>query len=60
MTFTALVAAPGGTEGQPWRGSFCTAPKPITEDNVVSSACVLGGDVGDAAALAQRPAREPR
>jgi hypothetical protein len=41
ITFTALVASPGGTVKSPaivW--SFCTAPKPITEDNVVSNVCL--------------------
>jgi hypothetical protein len=41
VTFTALVAGPGGTvndAGVDW--SFCTAPKPLTEDNVVSNACL--------------------
>jgi len=41
ITFTALVASPGGTVKTPdvvW--SFCSAPKPITEDNVVSNACL--------------------
>ncbi len=54
VTFTALVAAPGGTEdaGATVVWSFCNAPKPITEDNVVSNACVGDGPgVGDAAAL---------
>lgn len=41
ITFTALVASPDGTVNDPdvaW--SFCTAPKPITEDNVVSNVCL--------------------
>ena len=41
VTFTALVASPGGTVPAAdidW--SFCSAPKPITEDNVVASACL--------------------
>jgi hypothetical protein len=40
VTFTALVASPGGTLTNgtiAW--SFCTAPDPLTEDNVVSNAC---------------------
>ncbi len=41
VTFTALVASPGGTvSGAPVAWDFCTAQKPITEDNVVSSACL--------------------
>jgi hypothetical protein len=41
ITFTALVAGPEGTSPAPaiaW--SFCGAPKPLTGDNVVSSACL--------------------
>jgi hypothetical protein len=41
VAFTALVAGPQGTVTSPaltW--DFCTAPKPITEDNVVSNACL--------------------
>jgi hypothetical protein len=46
VTFTPLVVGAEGTMAAPsvaW--SFCTAPKPLTEDNVVSTACL------DAAAL---------
>jgi hypothetical protein len=41
ITFTALVAGPGGAVQAPaivW--SFCQAPKPLNEDNVVSNACL--------------------
>ncbi|HEY5241631.1 MAG TPA: hypothetical protein VIJ22_09210 [Polyangiaceae bacterium] len=41
VTFTSLVASPGGTvtnAGIDW--SFCSAPKPLTEDNVVANACL--------------------
>jgi len=41
VTFTSFVASPGGTvtnAGIDW--SFCTAPKPLTEDNVVSNVCL--------------------
>jgi len=41
VTFTALVAGADGTvtgAGLDW--SFCTAPKPLTEDNVVSDVCL--------------------
>jgi hypothetical protein len=44
VTFTSLVAGPDGTVTDAsiaW--DFCTAPKPLTEDNVVSNAC-LGSD----------------
>jgi hypothetical protein len=40
-TFTALVVSPDGTETAPaidW--ALCRAPKPLDENNVVSSACV--------------------
>jgi hypothetical protein len=41
VTFTALVASPQGTVGDaPVGWAFCSAPKPITEDNVVSNACL--------------------
>jgi hypothetical protein len=40
VTFTALVAGPDGTESAAPSWSFCTAPKPLTEDNVVSNACI--------------------
>jgi len=50
VTFTALVATPAGTvNGAPIAWDFCTAPKPITEDNSVSNACLgSGAVVGDA------------
>jgi hypothetical protein len=41
VTFMAFVAGPDGTvtdAGVDW--DFCTAPKPITEDNVVSNECL--------------------
>src|SRR5262249_33510022 len=44
VTFTALVAEPDGSVQAPlitW--SFCQAPKPLTEDNIVSSACLQSG-----------------
>ncbi len=41
VTFTALVAGPSGTVEAPAIGwSFCDAPKALTDDNVVSSACL--------------------
>jgi hypothetical protein len=44
VTFTALVAAPSGTvNGAPIAWDFCTAPKPITDDNAVSNACLGSG-----------------
>jgi hypothetical protein len=40
VRFDALVAAPPGvpTDAPSW--SFCLAPKPLTEDNIVSDECV--------------------
>jgi hypothetical protein len=41
VVFTSFVAGPCGTITNPaidW--SFCVAPKPITQDNVVSNACL--------------------
>ncbi len=41
VTFTALVAGPNGTVASaPVAWSFCNAPKPLTDDNVVSDACL--------------------
>jgi hypothetical protein len=39
ITFDALVAAPPGLPAGAPAWSFCVAPKPLTEDNVVSDAC---------------------
>jgi hypothetical protein len=44
VMFTTLVAGPEGSVEAPsivW--SFCEAPKPLTEDNVVSNACLGSG-----------------
>jgi len=43
VTFTALVASPGGTLGASLAWAYCTAPKSIAENEIVSSAC-LGDD----------------
>jgi hypothetical protein len=48
VTFTAFVAAPDGDAGDAGEAAaitwaFCDAPKPLTEDNVVSSACLGDG-----------------
>jgi hypothetical protein len=41
VIFRALVASPGGTIAEaPLVWSFCRAPKPITENNIVSAACL--------------------
>jgi hypothetical protein len=40
-TFTSFVVGPTGTvTGSPIAWDFCTSPKPLTEDNVVSNACL--------------------
>ncbi len=45
VTVTPLVASPDGTVGSPNVGwSFCATPKPLSENDVVSSDC-LGGAV---------------
>jgi hypothetical protein len=50
ITFTAFVAAPSGiVTNAPIAWDFCTAPLPLTEDNVVSNAC-LGGSTSLSAA----------
>jgi hypothetical protein len=44
-TMTALVVSPDGTDANPmvdW--SLCLFPKPLDENNVVSAACLDGGD----------------
>ena len=59
VAFSAFVVGPSGTATTPLvRFSFCTAPKLLTEDNVVSSACLspaallpLGTGAGVTAAL---------
>jgi hypothetical protein len=44
VKFTPLVVGPGGTvSGAPVSWDFCAAPKPITDDNVVSNACLGTG-----------------
>ncbi len=40
-TFTSLVASPSGpVSGPDVQWNFCTAPLPLTEDNVVSNVCL--------------------
>jgi hypothetical protein len=55
--FRALVVSPDGTEAMPsidW--SLCVAPKPLDENNIVTSACLDGGNsiqgFGSATAMA--------
>ncbi len=62
VAYTALVAGPGGTiEAAPLAWSFCGAPKPLTENNVVSSACLAAASLAAAGAgpsiTAATPAR---
>jgi hypothetical protein len=61
VTFRALVASPAGTQTQAsiaW--DFCTAPRPLTDDNVVSNACLAGpSGVGPAALDAAPPSLLP-
>lgn len=54
VSYRALVAGPGGTIDAAPRWSFCTAPKPPTEDNAVSAACAAGDalvPIGEAPAV---------
>jgi hypothetical protein len=60
VTFTAFVAGPGGTvTGADIGWSFCTAPKPLTEDNVVSNACLGSGSLVAAGAGPSTVAKTP-
>jgi hypothetical protein len=43
VMYTALVAAPDGPLMEPPAWTLCDQPKPPTEDNAVSAACVAGG-----------------
>jgi hypothetical protein len=40
VMFSALVAAPPGVAGGAPTWSFCVAPKPLTDDDIVSTACL--------------------
>jgi hypothetical protein len=61
VTFTALVAAPSGTQGAaPIAWSFCTAPKPITTDDAVSTACLGSGSLVAAGAGLAVTAKTPK
>jgi hypothetical protein len=60
-SFSALVAGPGGgvaSANIAW--SFCTAPKPLTEDNVVSNACLGTSALVPAGAGPSASAATPR
>jgi hypothetical protein len=39
-SYHAIVASPDGEVATPPRWAFCKAPKPVTEDNVVSDGCL--------------------
>ncbi|HLL22357.1 MAG TPA: hypothetical protein VK427_09510, partial [Kofleriaceae bacterium] len=39
-SYRALVVGPDGSIATPPAWTFCKAPKPVTEDNVVSAACL--------------------
>lgn len=61
VTFTSFVAAPGGTvTGARVTWDFCTAPKPITEDNVVSNACLGSANLVSAGTGATVAAATPK
>ncbi len=46
LTLSALIAVPGAPAHGPMPSwSFCTAPKPVTEDNAVGSACLLAAEL---------------
>lgn len=42
VTYTAILASPDGPLDAPPRWAYCTAPKPPTEDNAVSTSCAAG------------------
>jgi hypothetical protein len=51
VAYRALVAGPDGTIDAAPRWAYCTAPKPPTEDNAVSTSCARGDalqPIGDA------------
>lgn len=47
VTFHAVAASPDGPLATSPHWAFCTAPRSPTEDNVVSDACVRGGELAD-------------
>jgi len=59
VTYRALVATPDGTLDAAPRWSFCTAPKPPTEDNAVSTSCALGESLQPLGAAPQVTAALP-
>jgi hypothetical protein len=51
VTFTSFVAGTGGAlAGSSVVWDFCTAPRPLTDDNVVSNACLATGALVSAGA----------
>ncbi len=59
VTYTALVASEHGPVAAPPTWALCTAPKPPTEDNAVSTACLGDGSLIDLGAGADVPATLP-
>lgn len=60
-TYTALVASPDGTvQDAAIAWSFCSAPKPLTNDNIVSDACLGGSNLVPAGAGAEIVAPTPK
>jgi len=60
VTFTSLVASPSGTVTNAevdW--SFCTAPKPLTEDNIASTVCLGPDSLVDAGSGPSTTAKTP-
>lgn len=45
VTYTPLVASPSGPASPAIAWDFCVAPLPLTEDNVVSNACLGSGSL---------------
>jgi hypothetical protein len=43
VTYAAVIASPDGPVADPPSWAFCTAPKPPTEDNAVSTGCLDDG-----------------
>ena len=44
VTWDALVVSPDGELAVPLDWSLCRSPRPLTENDVVSAACLSGGD----------------
>jgi hypothetical protein len=59
VTYRALVGTPTGTLDAAPRWSYCTAPKPPTEDNAVATGCVTGESLQPLGAAASVTAALP-